>query len=882
LETVSGQAEPPLPGHRPAGAERPAVELVTLLFTDIEGSTELARRLGPAGWTEALGEHHRILAEAIERHRGRVVDTEGDAFLAFFSDAGDAVRAAQAAQLGLASHDWPHGLEPVKVRMGLHTGVVERQVTGYVGLDLHLAARVAAAANGGQILISSAARRRIGDAIETRDLGEHRLKDFPEPERLYHVFVEGVEAAPRPRTQTIRPTNLPPQPRALVGREREQAEVLDLLGAGSGTVVTLTGVGGIGKTRLAVAVGLELLEEAPGGVFLVRLAGMRDADAINPMIAEAAGIIGEAGESLISTVASRLGERPAVLILDNFEQLVSAAPLVADLAGRAEQLRVLITSQVPLRISAERIYPLGPLAGKDAVQLFMERAQARVPEFAPGEEEQRAIEEICARLDGMPLGIELAAARLRVLDPLGLARRLEAPLAVLTRGDRDVPERQRSLRATIDWTYELLDQSQRAVFEQMGVFAGPVPLQALEAVVGGGPSADLLDGLDSLLEASLVRRRGDRRLGNRFLMPQALRDYALERLGESGLDQPTRERHAEHVAWVGHEARFWKWGATPEQQTALLAIGQEIRPALAWARENRPELHVRLCAELASYLVYRGVISEVSEELSRARESGRGSPAERARITTLLAKCFQLEGRGELGLELADQALVEWQRVEDDQERAAGLSDLGWVYRWASRFDQALALDHESVAILRNTGPQALLARGLIFLANTLSDRREVEPTLAVVQEVADIVGDDPIWELDAIRGDCALYRGDYTGAIRLYARSLAWTSESGESHQALMDLNGLAHSLSAAEPGEAAVELGELARLQEEEAGRVGHPPAWAPDEHALVLARERVGDARVEAAITRARQVPPSERVQRALQLADEAVGAGARPPG
>jgi predicted ATPase/class 3 adenylate cyclase len=865
-----------LPGHGPGNGDRPAAELVIVLFTDIEGSTQLARGLGPVGWNDVLAEHHRIVAQAIEQHRGRVEDTEGDAFLAFFSDASDAVAAAQAAQVGLARHDWPDGIEPVRVRMGIHTGVVERQATGYVGLDLHLAARVAAAANGGQILISSATRRRIGEAIQTKDLGEHRLKDFPEPERLYHVVLEGVDTVPRPRTQTIRATNLPPQTRALIGREREEAEVLDLLRVDAATVVTLTGVGGIGKTRLALAVGLEMLEEAPGGVFLVRLAGIRDPEVVVPMIAEAAGITGEGGEPLISTVTRRLGERRAVLILDNFEQLVPAAPVVADLAGRARELRILVTSQVPLRVGAERVYPLGPLAGQDAVRLFVERAQARMPDFAPPEREQAAIEEICVRLDGMPLGIELAAARLGVLDPAALADRLERPLAVLTRGDRDVPERQRSLRATIDWTYELLDEGQRAVFEQVGVFAGPAPLPALEAVVQAGPSADLLDELDSLLEASLVRRQPDRRLGNRFLMPQALRDYALERLGESGLEQTTRHRHAEYVAGVCHEARYWKWGATPEQRTALLAIFQEIRPALAWARANRPDLHVRLCAELASYLVYRGVVSEAGEEFRRALDSGRGSAAERARITTLLAKCFQLQGRGEVGLELADQALAEWQQVEDDQERATGLSDLGWVYRWASRFDQALALDQESVSISRQAGNRALLARALLFLAHTLSDRKETGHSLAVVQEVADLVGDDPTWELDAIRGDCALYSGDYTGAIRLYARSLAWTGESGESHQTLMDLNALTHSLSGAGHAEAAVEVGELARLQEQEAGRVGHPPAWAREiENALVVARERVGGAGVEAALMRARQLAPSERVQRALELAAEAVG-------
>jgi predicted ATPase len=710
---------------------------------------------------EVMSAHHRILGDSIAAYGGSVDHTEGDAFVAVFTDPLQAVRAAVQAQRRIAGYAWPEGPGTVRVRMGLHTGTVVAHTTGYLGLDAHLAARVASAANGGQILITGAMLRAAGGGVAVRDLGPHRLKDFPEPERLYHVMVHTVDEGPvpAPRTASVRPTNLPPQTRALVGRERERESLRQLLqNDAAGLIVTIAGIGGSGKTRLAVEVGRDLLDDFPGGVFLVRLAGVRDAGSIAPMIAEAIGLTGHTDAGLTQALAQRLDEEPTLLILDNFEQLVGGASVVAELVQRAPGLRILVTSQVPLRVAAERTVPLGPLAPEDAVTLFMERARAVLPEFAPSDEDRAAIERIPARLDFLPLGIELAAARLGLFEPRALEQRLERPLAVLTRGERDAPERQRSLRATIEWTHSLLDPGPRSLFARLGVCAGPVPLEAVEALAGED-SMGTGDHLEQLLEFSLVRRQEDRRLGLRFLVPQALRDYALERLAEAGEEHSALRLHAQYVAKVAHDVRLWKWGTTLEQRTALLAVADEIRPAVAWARTSDPELHVRLCAALAAYWVYRGVVSEVIEEFRRGRESGLGSRADRAWILTLLAKCAQLQADDETAGRLTDQMLLEWKSVGEEVERALGIQQASWVLRWEFRYDEGIELAREALTVLRRTGDRNLIVRGLVFLAHALTDWGNPEATEAVLEEADDLAGGDPSWDLAPIYADCARCR---------------------------------------------------------------------------------------------------------------------------
>jgi predicted ATPase/class 3 adenylate cyclase len=842
----------------------------TFLFTDIEGSTQLARRLGQARWMETISDHHRIVGGAITAHDGRVDHTEGDAFIAVFSEAAAGVKAAVDAQLGLASHAWPEGLGMVRVRMGLHTGTVVAHTTGYLGLDAHLAARVATAANGGQILTTEATMRAAGGGVAVRDLGPHRLKDFPQPERLYHVMVQTVDEAPvpAPRTASVRPTNLPPQARALVGRERERALLRDLLQADAEHIVTLSGIGGSGKTRLAVAVGLELLDDFAGGVFLVRLAGVRDEASILPMIAEALGMTGNAGGSLLEVLAARLHDPPTLLILDNFEHLLAGAPVLSDLAEHAPGLRVLVTSQVPLRIGSERTVPLGPLAPGDAAALFLERAQTVVPEFSTEQEDRSAIEGICTRLDFMPLGIELAAARVGLFGVRELEARLARPLSVLTRGERDAPERQRSLRATIEWTHSLLDPGSQALFARLGACAGAVPLDAVEAIVGADRSSyEVLDDLEQLLEFSFVRRQEDRQLGVRFLIPQALRDFAAERLAEAGEEDQVRRWHAEHLARVAHQARLWMDGATPGQRTALLALGGEIRPAVAWARAHDPEVHTGMCAALSYYWSQRAVLSEATEELERAWASGTGTAADRAWILTLLAKYAQLRGDQETSGQLADQLLAQWSFVQDELERAHGLVPVSWVLSWESRHDESIETAREALATLRKTGNRWLLLGGLIRLALSLADAKDASGAEAVLAEADELAGGDPAWELANIHADCAVIRGDYPAALELCAEELAWTSASGESHQVLMDMSSLAGILAHLGEHEGALEVHELVRLEGRRTGRV---PAYGHAKTGVKLARESTDAETAERAAARARAVPEARRADRAIEIA------------
>ncbi|MBV9421472.1 MAG: winged helix-turn-helix domain-containing protein [Solirubrobacterales bacterium] len=674
--------------------------------------------------------------------------------------------------------------------------------------------------------------------------------------------------APRGR---LGPTNLPPQPRALVGRARELSELRELLLANDRQIITLAGIGGSGKTRLALAVAHALLDEFPGGVFLVRLAGVSDPASLLPMIAEAAGVTGQSKQSLAPVLAARLGSEPTLLVLDNFEQLVSGAAILSELVEGADALRALVTSQVPLRIAAERILALGPLVEDDAVDLFVERARGAVAGFAPHDAEFDAIGEICARVDHMPLAIELAAARVSTLAPRALAERLERPLALLTRAERDAPARQRSLRAAINWTHALLDPAQRSLFARLGVCAGAVPLTALEAIAPASTGeAELLDALAGLLDFSFVRRLEDHRVGARFLVPQALRDFALERLIAAGLEEETRRLHAEYVARVAYAARLVKWGASDEQRAELLAVSSEIRPAVAWAREHEPRLHVRICAALASYWVYGGVLSEVTTELDRARASGAGTAAERAWLLTALAKCAQLTDVDYDVSALADQALAEWAAVDDELERALGLGYMSWVVRWEQRYDDAIAMAAESLAVLRRTDDRRLILRGLVFLAHAYADPQDVESTEAILTEAEELADGDPSWELAAIHGDCEQYKGNDVAALTWWAESLTWTSTTGESHQMLMDIGCIGDSLARLGDGEAALEVFELLRLERERTGRPGNLPTsqiWIQE--AVAAACKQVDPKTAQGAAARARDVPVTNRAARVIQV-------------
>ena len=472
---------------------------VTFLFTDVEGSTRLLQEQGQR-YADLLDEHRRILRGAFARHGGVEVDTQGDAFFVAFPSAADAVAAADE-----AGHALDGG--PIRVRMGIHTGEPLVTDEGYVGIDVHRAARIAAAAHGGQIVLSETTRGLLERETAVRDLGEHRLKDLIGAERLYQLG-EGDF----PPLRTLDATNLPIAASPLVGRERELGELVVHLSNGA-RLLTVTGPGGTGKTRLALQVAAELVGTLRDGVFWVPLAGLSDPELVPSEVAQAIGAPDD--------LAGFLRGRELLILLDNFEHLLDAAPAVSAALASSGGVRVLVTSRSPLHVSGEREYRLDPLPASDAAALFVERARAVGRELMP----DSTVEAICRRLDGLPLAVELAAARTKLLAPEQLLERLDPTLPLLTGGARDAPERQRTLRATIEWSYDLLDAASKELFARLSVFAGSFPLGAAEEVCG----ADL-DDLAALVDSSLLKPIGD----DRFLMLETIREYALEKLEELG------------------------------------------------------------------------------------------------------------------------------------------------------------------------------------------------------------------------------------------------------------------------------------------------------------------------------------------------------------
>jgi predicted ATPase/class 3 adenylate cyclase len=542
---------------------------VTFLFTDIEGSTRLLHELGD-GYADVLAEHRRLVREAVARHGGVEVDTQGDAFFVAFSRATDAAAAASDAQRSLA-----RGV--VRVRMGLHTGEPTVTEEGYVGMVVHHAARIMGAGHGGQVLLSQPTRELLDPGFELRDLGEHRLKDLSAPQRLYQLG-DGEF----PPLKALHQTNLPIQATPLIGREPELGELAERLG--EHRIITLLGPGGTGKTRLALQAAAEAVESFEHGVWWVPLAPVADPERVESAIAGAIGADGPLPEYL----------RPqqALLLIDNFEQVVEAADRVAALIAAAPRISVVVTSREPLRIQGEFRYEVDPLEEADAVALFVERARAVDAGFTP----DGAVAEICRRLDGLPLAVELAAARVGLLSPPDLLARLDRALPLLTGGARDAPERQQTLRATIEWSYALLDETERRLFAELSVFAGSFTLEAVERVCG----ADL-DALQSLVQKSLVRRWGSGRFG----MLETIHEFALERLDGSPNSEDVRRRHAEFFLEVAKSANLSAALEVPEQRLDIAILEQEnLRGALDWAiARDEIELGLRLAEALEQFWV---------------------------------------------------------------------------------------------------------------------------------------------------------------------------------------------------------------------------------------------------------------------------------------
>ena len=618
---------------------------VTLLFTDIEGSTRLLQQLGNH-YDGVLTECRQLLRAAFHQWKGHEVDTQGDAFFVAFPRATDAVSAAVDMQRALAAYVWPEGVT-VRVRMGLHTGEPQLSAENYIGLDVHRAARIMSAGHGGQVLLSLTTRdlveHDLPEGVSLRDLGEHRLKDLQLSVHLYQLVIAGLsEDFPPLKTLNSRANNLPIQLTQLIGREKEVARVLHLLRREDIHLLTLTGPGGTGKTRLGLQVAAELSDAFLDGVHFVNLAPISDPTFVVPTIAQTLAVKEIADQPLLDLLKAFLHEKHLLLLLDNFEQVVSAATYVAELLVTCPKLKVLVTSRAVLQVRGEQEFAVPPLQLPDpkhlpdlvalshyeAVALFIQRAQSVKPEFQVTNANAPAVAEICVRLDGLPLAIELAAARVKVLPPPALLARLGQRLTVLTSGARDAPARQQTLRNTIEWSYHLLEADEQRLFRRLSVFVGNCTLEAVEAVCSALDTADaagpVLEGVASLIDKNLLQQIEQTQGEPRLVMLETIREYSLEALAVSGEMEATRQAHAAYYLVLaektepeprGQQQAIWVWRMEREYDN-LLAAWQ-------WAVEQgksgqRVEMILRLYGVLMRFSMGHSNMSEGTNFLTRA------------------------------------------------------------------------------------------------------------------------------------------------------------------------------------------------------------------------------------------------------------------------
>jgi predicted ATPase/class 3 adenylate cyclase/tetratricopeptide (TPR) repeat protein len=653
------------------------VGTVTLLFTDIEGSTRLLDRLGPERYRSSLELHRRLLRDAFAQHGGYEVDHEGDAFFVAFSSAREAVAAAADAQRALASADWTCDLQ-VRVRMGIHTGEPLPAPPKYIGLDVHKAARVMAAAHGGQVVVTAATQELLPEGLDLLDLGEHRLKDLADAETLYQVAIPGLRSEfPPLKSLDHRPNNLPSIATPFIGRTAVLAEISEHLLRADMRLLTLTGPGGIGKTRLALQAAAETIEAYPDGVFWVPLAAITTSALVPAAVAHSFGIRDEPAEPVDKALQRYLGEKQLLLLLDNFEHLTDAAADIAALLAAAPRVRILVTSRAPLRVRGEHVYELPSLdtanAGaqglSDAVELFVARAVAADRTFVLGDDNRADVLEIVRRLDGLPLAIELAAARIRTLPPRTLVGRLDRKLNLLTRGDRDADERQRTLHGTIQWSYDLLRLPEQRLLRRLAVFVGGFRLESAEAVLDRTQDLgiDVIDGLEALVENSLLKTRSDYDGEVRFWMLETIRDFAVEALSADPLMSEVRAAHAGYFLGVVEYARArLRTGAQGDILQALDADTPNLHAAFDWLlRHDDSDALVRFAGATWWMFWIRGRMHDAERWLGVALTRS-APPALLVHVLRGAAGIAHWRGDYQREVVMADRALSLAERQDDE------------------------------------------------------------------------------------------------------------------------------------------------------------------------------------------------------------------------
>ncbi len=811
---------------------------VTFLFTDVEGSTRLLHDLGAEAYAEVLSEHRRVIREACAAEGGVEVDTQGDAFFFAFPTAPGGVQAARTIGEGLA-------VSPIKVRIGVHTGTPLVTEEGYVGSDVNRAARIAAAGHGGQVLVSAPTAQLV--ELELGDLGEHRLKDLGAPERVYQLG-DGEF----PALKSLYRTNLPVPTTPFLGRERELAEVVGLLDGAR--LLTLTGPGGTGKTRLAAQAAGLVSDGYPDGVWWVPLAALREPELV---LETAAQVVGST-----NGLAEHIADKSMLLLFDNFEQVVEAAGDVASLLTSCSNLDALVTSREPLHVTGEQEYPVPPLVHEEGVGLFITRARAVDPGFQPDE----ATSEICRRLDDLPLALELAAARIRALSSTQILERLEQRLPLLIGGARDLPERQRTLRATIDWSYELLNDGEQRLFARLSVFRGGCTLEAAEEVC----EADL-DTLQSLVEKSLLRFTNER-----YWMLETIREYAVQQFDKVEESERLRRRHTDFFAALARQESTELRGSSREGGDRLEDERDNLRSALsrAFARADI-ELAFELATAYGLLCIYRGPQTEGRTWLDAALRVTDGvAPLLRERALGIASDLAKRQGDLEAGRLLAEERLELARALGDSDAIGAALEGLGVIECYAGNFDRGEELQREAVAVFTASANDVELCYALGMLGYLLFARgayAEAKEVCQAALSLARAIGDSRGVGIAASHlGDVLAHEGSLDEALVLQREALLMAQELRDVQAIgamLLDIAVIATSLQDYES--AGEMLGAVGGLAESSEFALLSLQVDSFDETLEVL--RQFGEDWLDRITARGRRMPLDEMVSRVVELID-----------
>ena len=873
-----------MPANLPIGT-------VTFMFTDVEGSTRLLQALG-ADYQDVLERHAALIRKALGDHEGVEVGTEGDAFFAVFESAQRAVMAAVSAQRALAEEQWPGG-HRIRVRMGLHTGEGRLGGDNYVGLDVHRAARIGAAGHGGQILLSGASRALVQPAlpqgVTLRELGTHRLKDLDEPEDLAEVMIAGLDGE-FPAIRTLEtPSNLPAELTSFVGRQREVDGASELLARTR--LLTLTGPGGTGKTRLALRIAAGMLPTYRDGVFFVDLAPLSDPTLVGPTVAHSLGLSEQPQRPIIELLKEHLESRNVLLLLDNFEHLRGGSEVVSDLLAAAPRLTVLVTSRSTLNLYGEQEFAVPPLAlpepgahadlarlsQYEAVALFIDRARAARPSFGITDTTAQAVAEICVRLDGLPLAIELAASRIRILAPTEILTRLQDHLSVLATGSANVPIRQRTLRAAIDWSYQLLEPAEQTLFARVAVFAGGCTLEAAEAIcnLNGELGLVTLDGIATLVDQSLLRQTADD-IESRFGMLETIREYGRDRLEAADSADQIGRRHLRYFRdlaqmgerqFLGTDQARWLDRFEREHDNVRVALGHAVDHDYA-------DDGLQLASALWRFWYQRGYLREGRAWLKELLGRSDGASAARAKA---------YEALGGLAYWLSDvvtsQASYEsavglYRDLGDREAEAGALYNLAFVPVMRRDLDAAVGVFKESLALAREVDRADLVAKNEHALGVALRRAGDAKAALPLLERAVASFreGDDRhqlVWGLSEVAVTHHML-GQQQEAWAASRETLRLVTEA-------RNLPGIAASLEL-------VSMLESSEGRHSEAARMAAAAAALRDEtdvtgelmsshpaDVIQVARGELGEEAVEQAIADGRAMTLDEAIEYAATLAN-----------